>query len=94
MQLFCRSTFMVAALLIPYAALGQDKDPNALLEEAMRFADLYNWADAAPLFTEAEQSFLDRGDASKALLAKLGRIRSTMGQLSLPETSVTLEAEL
>jgi CHAT domain-containing protein len=46
------------------------------------------------LFIEAEPIFATRGDTPKALYAKLGGIRSTMEQLSLPEVSLMLEAEL
>src|SRR5437899_5028856 len=69
-------------------------DPDVLLKKALHLGDLYNWADAAPLFTEAEQLYATRGDGRNALYAHFGRIRSTMEQLSLPEVSQELEAEL
>src|ERR1700722_7274239 len=69
-------------------------DPDQLLKQALRFADLYNWSDAAPLFTRAEQMYESRGDARNTLYAHLGRLRSTMEQLSLPQTSEELGAEL
>ena len=69
-------------------------DPDVLLRKALRLGDLYNWADAATLFTEAEQLYAARGDSRNALYAHLGRIRSTMEQLSLPEVSEELGAEL
>jgi len=69
-------------------------DPDVLLKKALHLGDLYNWADAAPLFTEAEQLYATRGDNRDALYAHLGRIRSTMEQLSLPEISEELGAEL
>jgi CHAT domain-containing protein len=69
-------------------------DPNQLLKQALRFADLYNWSDAAPLFLQAEELFKTRGDARNTLYAHLGRLRSTMEQLPLPETSQELSAEL
>jgi CHAT domain-containing protein len=78
---------------IAHAQVKAD-DPNALLKQALRFGDLYNSADAAPLFTEAEQLYAARGDARNALYAHLGRLRSTMEQLSLPEVSEELGAEL
>jgi CHAT domain-containing protein len=81
-------------LLLPIPIRAQEPDADALLTQALRLADLYNWSDAAPLFTDAERVFTERGDASNALYAKLGRIRSTMEQLSLPEASAMLEAEL
>jgi CHAT domain-containing protein len=69
-------------------------DPNQLLKQALRFADLYNWSDAAPLFLQAEELFKTRGDARNTLYAHLGRLRSTMEQLPLPETSQELGKEL
>ena len=78
------------------AAHGQANtdDPDQLLRQALRFADLYNWSDAAPLFTRAEQIYTSRGDSRNTLYAHLGRLRSTMEQLSLPQTSEELGAEL
>jgi CHAT domain-containing protein len=55
---------------------------------------LYNWSDAAPLFSRAEQLYTARGDTRNALYAKLGGIRSTMEQVSLPEASEELGEEL
>ncbi len=69
-------------------------DPDVLLKKALHLGDLYNWTDAAPVFAEAEQLYAARGDNRNALYAHLGRIRSTMEQLSLPEVSVELGAEL
>jgi len=69
-------------------------DPNQLLKQALHFADLYNWSDAAPLFLQAEELFKTRGDTRNTLYAHLGRLRSTMEQLSLPETSQELGKEL
>src|SRR5256884_4539431 len=69
-------------------------DPDALMNKALQLGDLYNWADAAPLFTEAEQLYAARGDNRNALYAHLGRVRSSMEQLSLPEASEELGAEL
>ena len=31
----------------------------------LRYGDLYNWADAAPLFSQAEQLYVARGDNQK-----------------------------
>jgi len=69
-------------------------DPDALLKQALRYGDLYNWADAAPLFTQAEQLYAARGDNRNALYAHFGRLRSTMEQLSLPEVSEELGTDL
>src|ERR1051325_6146616 len=69
-------------------------DPDVLLKRALLLGDLYSRADAAPMFTEAEQLYSARGDHRNALYAHLGRIRSTMEQLLLPEISEELGAEL
>ena len=69
-------------------------DPDALMKKALQLGDLYNWADAAPLFTQAEQLYAARSDNRNALHAHLGRIRSTMEQLWLPEVSEELGAAL
>jgi CHAT domain-containing protein len=70
------------------------EDPDALLKQAVRYGDLYNWSDAGPLFAKAEQIYMQRGDSRNALYARFGRIRSTMEQLSLPEISEQLGDEL
>jgi len=69
-------------------------DPDVLLRKALHLGDLYNWADGASFFTEAERLYAARGDNRNALYAHLGRIRSTMEQLSLPEVSEELGVEL
>src|SRR3989442_4080139 len=75
-------------------AQSTSDDPDVLLKKALHLGDLYNWADAAPLFTQAEQLYAERGDSRNALYAHFGRIRSTMEQLSLPEVSAEIGAEL
>src|SRR6266851_4639428 len=69
-------------------------DPDVSLKQALRYGDLYNWADAASLFAQAEEQFSARGDKRNALYAHLGRLRSTMEQLSLPEVSEELGLDL
>src|SRR5260370_36543732 len=69
-------------------------DPDVLLKQALRYGDLYNWADAASLFTQAEQLYSARGDSRSARYAHLGRLRSTMQQLSLADVSEELGVEL
>src|SRR5205814_4160312 len=69
-------------------------DPDVLLRKALHLGDLYNWADGASFFTEAERLYAARSDNRNALYAHLGRIRSTMEQLSLPEVSEELGTEL
>jgi len=88
------STFLCAVLSAAAQAQAASDDPDLLLKQALHFGDLYNWADAATLFGEAEQLYAARGDKRNAFYAHLGRIRSTMEQLSLPQVSDELGTEL
>jgi len=73
----------------------QDRQPpQEILDHALHLADLYNWDDAGKGFAEAEKMFLAAGDQRNALYARLGRIRSTVGQGALVETSAQLASEL
>ena len=73
----------------------QDRQPpQEILDHALHLADLYNWDDAGKGFAEAEKMFLAAGDQRNALYARLGRIRSTVGQRALAETSAQLASEL
>ena len=83
-----------AAVSVSIRAKAPSDDPDALLKRALHFGDLYNWADAGPLFVQAEELYAARGDKRDALYAHLGRMRSTMEQLSLPEVSEELENAL
>ena len=74
--------------------LKAETNPDIVLNGALQLADVYNWIDAAPAFREAERLYGERGDDRNAFYAKLGRIRSTMEQVSLPEISAWLTAEL
>lgn len=62
------------------------------LQKADHFADLYNWADAGPLFLIAEKE-LPAGSAEQ-VHAHLGYLRATMETRSLPELSNQLAAML
>src|SRR5260370_23614814 len=86
--------FLSGAICIFAHAQAAPDDPDVLLKRALRYGDLYNWADAASLFTQAEQLYAARGDSRNALYAHVGLIRSTMEQLSLPEVSEELGTEL
>jgi CHAT domain-containing protein/tetratricopeptide (TPR) repeat protein len=86
--------FLCGAVCAFVYAQDAAEDPDVLLKKALHLGDLYNWADAAPFFTEAEQLYRARGDSRNALYAHLGRLRSTMEQLSLPEVSEELGLEL
>src|SRR5260370_12961517 len=85
------------ALLIACSSCVAAKEPPAkeLLARALHLADLYNWADAAPAFTEAEKLFAAAGDQRNALYARLGRIRSNVEreQQALPMVSAQLADE-
>jgi CHAT domain-containing protein len=86
---------MLVTLLI--AALNaQPSTANGALARALHFADLYNWADAAPAFAEAEKGFSAVGDKRNTLYAKLGVIRSNIerGDQTLPLVSAQLAGEL
>src|SRR5262245_55889544 len=66
-------------LLLPFGlpTEGRPKpDPGRLLREADRFAMLYNWPKASPLYAQAEALFTRSGDQKDALSARLGRIRA------------------
>ena len=86
------------ALLVACGSLMHAQRPEAkeLLSRALHLADLYNWADAAPAFTQAEQLFTAAGDRRNALYAKLGRIRSNIerDQQTLPIVSAQLAEAL
>ena len=88
-EIMCRSAGVFGAVsgwLRPMALLivcsscveAQQSQAKELLARALRLADLYNWADAAPAFAEAEQLFTRAGDQRNALYARLGRIRSNI----------------
>src|SRR5436309_1714062 len=83
--------FVLGAIVMPLRA--QPSAPEGL-QRALHFADLYNWTDAAPEFSEAETLFLAAGDQRNALFARLGRIRATSEQRNLAATSAQLATEL
>jgi CHAT domain-containing protein len=91
---FVRRTICVGALAP--LLLGQPPRAEQLMTRALHLADLYNWADAAPVFTEAEQLFTAAGDQRNAFYAKLGRIRSNIEreEQTLPAVSAELEDAL
>src|SRR5215469_5632892 len=78
------------------AVESQTPDAHAALQNALRLADLYNWADAAPDFSRAQQLFTEAGDRRNALYARLGLLRATIerNQGALPEESEQLATEL
>ena len=85
--------FFLFAGLVPLRP--QDgRDAQQLLDHALLLADLYNWDDAGKDFAEAEKLFVAKGDDRNALLARLGRIRSTVDQRALQDTSTQLASDL
>ena len=82
-----------SVLLVLNAQQAPRSAPEAL-QHGLHLADLYNWADAAKDFDEAEQMFVAAGDQRNALYARFGRIRSTIEHRSLPATSADLDTEL
>ncbi|MGA2602286.1 MAG: hypothetical protein ABSH09_35420, partial [Bryobacteraceae bacterium] len=75
---------------------AQQQQAKGLLARALHLADLYNWADAAQSFAEAEHLFIDAGDHRNALYAKLGLIRSNIerDQRTLPAVAAQLAEAL
>jgi hypothetical protein len=87
----------IALLIVCSSCVGaQQVQAGEVLARALHLADLYNWSDAAPAFTEAEQLFVAAGDQRNALYAKLGRIRSNIerDQRTLPQVSAQLAEAL
>jgi len=81
-------------LLVPASSAQDSDNPDTLLNQALYLGDLYNWADATPLFSRAEELYTARGDKRNTLYSHLGLIRSSMEQRSLPETSEELGQQL
>jgi hypothetical protein len=67
---------LVLALLplVPAVITAQARDATTILAEGERFAMLYNWPKAAPLYAQAEALFSQSSDKKNALYAKLGWI--------------------
>ena len=63
-RVFC---LLLVACPAPLFASTIPKDGPTLLRAADRLADLYNWADAAPLYEEAEKMLKASGDSHAAL---------------------------
>jgi MoxR-like ATPase len=65
----------VKAKSIPFVVLTSNEERR--ISEADRFAMLYNWPKAAPLYAEAESLFKQSGDKRNALFARLGSLWAT-----------------
>jgi CHAT domain-containing protein/tetratricopeptide (TPR) repeat protein len=74
---------------------GHDANESiTILGRAEQLSNLFNWADAGPLYARAEKLFASSGDRRNALYAKFGRIRGSMETLNLPDMSDYLGKEL
>ena len=86
--------FALVVALLPLNAQQRQRSAPDLLHHALYLAELYNWADAGPEFSQAEKLFVAAGDQRNALYARLGRLRSNVEQGTLPAISTQLAAEL
>lgn len=75
-MLLRRLALLMIWLLLPVEFCAAANNPAKILREANRLSNLFNWADAGPLYAQAERSFAAAGDKRDALYAKFGRIRS------------------
>jgi len=85
--------FLAASLLGPGSTCAETNAAD-LLRRADQLADLFNWADAGPLYHQAAKLFDAEGDLQKATHAKIGETRASMETLDLPATSDFLGREL
>jgi len=85
---------VIAAAALQLGAEQNQQSAAGLLHHALYLADLYNWAEAEPEFTQAEKMFATAGDKRNSLYARLGRIRATAEQGKLPVISSQLDGEL
>ncbi|HKW17578.1 MAG TPA: CHAT domain-containing protein [Terriglobales bacterium] len=69
-------------------------EAEAALQQALHFADLYNWNASRPYFTKAQQLFETAGDKRNALYARLGALRAGANPAPLTELSYELGQEL
>ena len=68
--------------------------PQALLEQAQHFADLYNWYRARAYFEQARRLFEATGDNRNGLYAHWGAIRAGAERAPITELSYRLGQEL
>lgn len=89
-----RHVFFALPLILFHLPISAQSTPHELLSKGRQLSDFYNWSDAGQYFAASEQAFALVGDSRNALYAKVGRIRSTMEQLNLPQASIELGAHL
>ena len=80
--------------ILPLEAQLPQRTATDALQHGLHLADLYDWSDAAKDFSDAEQMFIVAGDQRNVLYARLGKIRSTIEDRSLPATAAELDSEL
>ena len=87
----------LALLIAPLFCIAPGQSPSSAqdyLDRALRLANAFNWADAGPDFAEAERLLIAQGDTKNAYYARLGKMRSSMEHVVLPEAIVQLEEDL
>lgn len=86
-------SLLVCSAAVP--AWGQQfVDPFKLLAEADRLAWLRVWPRAEPLYGQARQMFIARGDRRNALYAEVSQLRGQLPRLAVPDVSERLAAYL
>jgi hypothetical protein len=81
-------------LVITTAAAIGAPSPRSLLDQALHFADFYNWYAARPLFEQARRLFEAAGDGRNALYARWGAIRAGTEPAPITELSTGLGESL
>lgn len=96
MKLYLSSLIALLSWIAWQPMSGQPlSNGHSHLEQALRLANAYNWAEAAPEFVEAERLLQTEHDEKGALQARLGRMRSTIDRGgALPEVIFQLGEEL
>jgi CHAT domain-containing protein len=84
------------ALLLSFVVSSDSRiqDSERLLTAADRFAMLYNWPEAAPLYAEAETLFTHSGDRKNALHARLGYLWAQADSGVTPEALLEVNGYL
>ncbi|HTS10411.1 MAG TPA: CHAT domain-containing tetratricopeptide repeat protein [Candidatus Eisenbacteria bacterium] len=72
--------FLLAFFLLCSCGSHHGTNPSTILADADRFAMLYNWPKAAPLYAQAQELFQKSGDRKNVLSARLGYIWATADQ--------------
>jgi|HubBroStandDraft_6_1064221.scaffolds.fasta_scaffold04207_6 CHAT domain-containing protein len=80
--------------LLKQAAASVNGEAEITLQQALHFADLYNWHASRPYFAKAQQLFEAAGDKRNELYAHLGAIRAGADPAPITELSYTIAQEL